>query len=291
MRVTNLHTGQTLRELRMPEGEFGEGIAIIAGSGAAQKLVQLTYQNGTAYEYQLLVLFNSSHAASVPAVNERAGKYPYPPFVKEGWGLASWPGSDTLIMSDGTNSLHVFNAGSFRYVHSLPISLSHASTHHWPATEPSTASPLSFNELELLSPTLLLANLYPTRCLALIDLASARLLSVIQADDAMYRSQFPALEVMNGIAYRPANGSAADSGMLLVTGKRWPAMYEVRIVEQGEEHRDTQQGGRPDGPAEQRVMEASNDEKLRTACPVPAWTAAEAQHARFVLNERNTQRT
>ena len=271
VRVVDLHTGRTLRELRLTDGEFGEGIAVADVDGE-QRLLQLTYQNGTAYDYQLSTLLSLSEAASVPAVDERAAAYPYPPFVKEGWGLASWPGSDVLYMSDGRSALHILSTNNFTYLRSLSISTSHTSSQQPPTTKLDIASSLSLNELELLSPNLLLANLYPTRCLALINLTSAELLSVVQADERMHRSVWPAFDVMNGIAYQP--GSGVMDEMLLVTGKRWPWMYQVEIVE----HRQQQRRD-----SAEQFDKLSDEEQLRRACPTPAWTAAEAEHAKFVL--------
>ena len=262
VRITDLHTGRPVRELRLTEGEFGEGVAVVS-LGGQQTAVQLTYQNGTAYEYPLSALLDSSAAFSVPAAMERVAEHPYPPTVSEGWGLASWPGSELLYMSDGSNTIHVLHSHYFRSIGSFPILFDGPPQQPLPAPSAAAAavSPLSFNELELLSPELLLANLHPTRCLALRNVTSKRLLSVIQADGdgvQMYRSSFPALEVMNGIAYQPNNGSTDD--MLLVTGKMWPAVYQVRI----KEHRlHTQQ--------EERAAE-TDGEQLDRACAVSGWT-------------------
>lgn len=256
----------------MTQGEFGEGTAVVS-VGGEQRVVQLTYQNGTAYQYQLSALLNSSDEFDTSAADRREEVYTYPPFVKEGWGLAAWPASGVVYMSDGTNTLHVLRASNFRYIHSLPVLFPR--TRPQSLTDQSIATPLSLNELELLSPDVLLANLYPTRCLALVNLTSARLLSVIQADDGthqLYHSRYPALEVMNGIAYRPANGSTDD--MLLVTGKLWPAVYQVRIVE-----RSQQLQGRVE-----LVDDSSDEEQMREACPVPEWTSAEAAHAKVVVS-------
>ena len=280
MRITELHTGRSVRQLRLTQGEFGEGVALIS-VGGQQRVVQLTYQNGTAYEYPLSALLNSSNGFSAPAVNAQVAVHAYPPFVKEGWGLASWPDSDLLYMSDGSNTLHLLTANTLQHIRSVPIALSR--TTQLSLVDESVDSPLSFNELELLSPDLLLANLYPTRCLALINLASARLLSVIQADNdggRMHRSSFPALEVMNGIAYRPSDGSV--DAMLLVTGKLWPLLYQVAIEESSE-----QTVGRRDG----RISDLGEHEQLRTACPPPDWTAAEAEHAKMVVAAMQAQST
>ena len=265
LRLTDLHTGRALRELRLTQGEFGEGTAV-AGADGAQSVYQLTYQNDTVYQYPLSALLGPADTFDVTAAASRVASYAYPLFVQEGWGLAAWRGSASLFMSDGTNVIHELHATNFSHIRSHAISL--PSTPRQPAADPSAASPLSFNELELLSPELLLANLYPTRCLALVNLTSARLLSVIQADgkgEALYRSPFPALEVMNGIAYRPGSAGSSD-GVLLVTGKLWPRLYQVRIVERVGRGRDAR-------------AELSDEEQFREACPAPEWTAAEEEHA------------
>ena len=269
LRLTDLHTGRVLRELRLTTDEFGEGTAVVGADGEPSVL-QLTYQNGTAYQYPLSALLGPPDAFDVSAAASRVASYTYPKFVREGWGLAAWPGSASLFMSDGTNTVHELHAANFSHVRSHTIVLDNAPGQA-DAARPA-ASPLSFNELELLSPELLLANLYPTRCLALVNLTSARLLSVVQADgegEPLYRSPFPALEVLNGIAYRP--GSAGSShGVLLVTGKLWPRLYQVTIVERSGRGGDAR-------------AELSDDELFREACPAPEWTAAEEEHAKLVV--------
>jgi glutamine cyclotransferase len=77
------------------------------------------------------------------------------------------------------------------------------------------------NELEYVNGELL-ANVYQSNWVLRIDPATGDVRESIDFSD-LYRDRSPTAEVMNGIAIAP------DSGQLLLTGKLWPVMFEVRL--------------------------------------------------------------
>lgn len=84
------------------------------------------------------------------------------------------------------------------------------------------------NELECLD-GLVIANVWQTPDLLVIDLADGRVAAVIDGrpliDDVIAAAADPgAIDVLNGVA-------ALGDGTFLMTGKLWPLMYRVRVVE------------------------------------------------------------
>jgi glutamine cyclotransferase len=127
-------------------------------------------------------------------------------YAGEGWGLAT--DGTSLIMSDGSDSLRILSPATFqaqRVVHvryrGTPI--------------------FQLNELEYVGGEVV-ANVYQTNMVAWIDPATGIVSQMIDFSD-LYRDRAVAAEVMNGIALAP------DGRQLLLTGKLWPVMFQVRM--------------------------------------------------------------
>jgi glutamine cyclotransferase len=125
----------------------------------------------------------------------------------EGWGLAT--DGTSLIMSDGSDSLRVLSPQTFqvqRVVHARYMN-----------------APLQqLNELEFVDGDVL-ANIYQTDRIARIDPTTGDVREVMDFAGLYPRDQrAPFAEVMNGIA-------SPGDGRLLLTGKLWPKMFEVRL--------------------------------------------------------------
>ena len=82
LREVDLETGRVLRERRLGEGLFGEGLALVR-----DRLVQLTWREGVGFVYDARTL-------------RTVGSFAY---EGEGWGLAS--DGERVVMSDGTATL------------------------------------------------------------------------------------------------------------------------------------------------------------------------------------------
>lgn len=155
------------------------------------RLYQLTWESGIAYTYDAVTL--------APSDSFR--------YAGEGWGLAT--DGTSLIMSDGSDSLRVLSPATFQVERVVHVR--------------SNDEPLyKLNELEYVNGELL-ANVYESTWILRIDPATGRVREMIDFAD-LYPDRAAPADVMNGIAIAP------DSGQLLLTGKLWPVMFQVRLL-------------------------------------------------------------
>lgn len=196
---TGLKGRSTLRRVRLSDGAVMQKQALADdyfGEGLARigdRLIQLTWKAGVGFVYDLdsLERLNSFH------------------YSGQGWGL-TYDG-ERLIMSDGTAVLRFLDPQSLEVVDRQTVTLD--------------GQPLPrLNELEMVRGELW-ANLYPTDVIARIDVDSGQVIGLIDASGL--RARIPALYSpgpLNGIAYD------AENDRLLVTGKLWPRLFQVRLV-------------------------------------------------------------
>jgi glutaminyl-peptide cyclotransferase len=165
------------------------------GEGLAlmhDRLYQLTWESGVAYTYDAATL--------APRDSFR--------YAGQGWGLAT--DGTSLIMSDGSDSLRFLSPATFQVQRVVHVRYNGA--------------PLSkLNELEYVNGDLL-ANVYETNWVLRIDPATGAVRALLDFGD-LYPDRPGNAEVMNGIAVAP------DSGQLLLTGKYWPVLFQVRLHE------------------------------------------------------------
>ncbi|HET6256928.1 MAG TPA: glutaminyl-peptide cyclotransferase [Puia sp.] len=169
---------------------FGEGIAFIDG-----KVYQLTYTTKVGFVYDATTF-------------KKLGEFTIP--THEGWGMTT-NGTD-LIMSDGTSNITYLDPHTFRTVKTLTVS--------------DNNGPVSnVNELELIH-GYLYANQWQTNYILKIDTTTGKVVGRLDLDSlaAEARNKFSGSDVLNGIAYNPA------SGLLYVTGKLWPNIYEIKTT-------------------------------------------------------------
>jgi glutaminyl-peptide cyclotransferase len=168
---------------------FGEGITILHN-----KLYQLTWTNRKGFIYDLKT-FKKTGEFSIPS--------------KEGWGLTT--DGSSLIMSDGSSNLTFLDPLTFKTNRILGVT-----DNNGPAG--------NINELEYVNGTIL-ANIYQTPYIIRIDPNTGKVLG--KADFSKLVSELkikdPDAEYMNGIAWDSAKNK------ILITGKLWPNIYEVRF--------------------------------------------------------------
>jgi glutamine cyclotransferase len=127
----------------------------------------------------------------------------------EGWGLTV--AGDSLWRSDGSHTLYRHDPETFEVLGTLDIN--------------DRGVPLArLNELELVDGRIL-ANVFTEPWIAVIDTETASTTGWIDASPLV--AEVGATDdddVLNGIAVDPA------TGRLWLTGKRWPTLFEVRIV-------------------------------------------------------------
>jgi len=160
-----------------------------------ERLIQLTWKSQTAYVYDI----HDFHLLQT---------FHYP---GKGWGL-TFDGVQ-LIMSDGTDRLRFLDPQSFTEVRKLRI------TDHGRRIS-------QLNELEFINGNIY-ANIYKTDLIAVINSRSGVIEAWLSLQSLYPQSlRMAAGDVLNGIAYAPA------AKHLFVTGKRWPVIYEIRLLPQ-----------------------------------------------------------
>ncbi|HLX67587.1 MAG TPA: glutaminyl-peptide cyclotransferase, partial [Puia sp.] len=127
----------------------------------------------------------------------------------EGWGMTT--NGANLIMSDGTSNITYLDPNTFQVVKTLNVT--------------DNNGPVSnVNELELIH-GYLYANQWQTDYILKIDTSSGKVVGRLDlgAITTEAHNKFPGSEVLNGIAYDPA------TGLIYVTGKLWPSIYEIKV--------------------------------------------------------------
>ena len=168
---------------------FGEGIVFLN-----QKVFQLTYKNQTGFIYDGKTFKN-------------IGKFNY--LNREGWGLTT--DGKSLIMSDGTSYLTYLDPISFNVTKTLDVAENGYVVEH-------------LNELEFIK-GFIYANIWTTNIIVKIDPNTGDVVGKIDLSTLLYESKTrnPNSLETNGIAY----DSISDK--ILVTGKLWPTIYEIKF--------------------------------------------------------------
>ncbi len=197
-RVVEPETGRVLRSSPLPPEQFGEGLALAAGPGAP-RLVQLTWRAGKARFLD-------------PDSLEQRGEAAY---QGEGWGLTT-DGRGRLVMSDGGPWLTLRDPRDFSALGRMRV------------TDGDRPVPM-LNELEWvdgLDPAgpVILANVLGRDRIAAIDPDSGKVRFWIDCSALHPASQRRSpYNVLNGIAWD------REGRRLFVTGKRWPAMFQIAV--------------------------------------------------------------
>ena len=81
------------------------------------------------------------------------------------------------------------------------------------------------NELEYINGKIW-ANVYMTDDIVIINPKDGRVEGIIDCRGLLPKQlRTPETDVLNGIAYNP------EDGKIYITGKNWPELYEIRLVE------------------------------------------------------------
>ncbi len=126
----------------------------------------------------------------------------------EGWGLTH--DGSSLIMSNGSSELKFINPKDFTIQKTITV-------------RDGNSSIRNLNELEFIDGQIY-ANIYMTDRIVRISPSDGRVTAWL--DLSGLRHQLPKpnrAEVLNGITHDPATGH------LLVTGKYWPLMFEIKV--------------------------------------------------------------
>lgn len=199
LREVDLTSGDVLRSIPLTRGPgadlpdyFGEGLERIE-----DRLIQLTWTAGEAFVYELDTF-------------EEIDRFTY---EGEGWGLC-YDGR-YLVMSDGTPYLSIREADTFELIAKQVVTLQ---------GQPIQTGLL--NELECVGEDVY-ANLWQTDFIARIDRTTGAVTGIIDASSLLTEEERAGLHagaVLNGIAYDE------ERALFYVTGKDWPALFEVNFV-------------------------------------------------------------
>ena len=204
LRRLDLATGTATAEARLPDAVFGEGSTVVG-----DRVVVLSWRAGQGFVHDLETL-------------EREATFP---LAGEGWGIAYDQEADRLIVSDGTSTLRFLDPATFAQTGATRVTLN--------------GRPLPrLNELEWIPADggddgsvgvggRLLANVWQQDFVVRIDPDTGVVDGVIDVSRLfpVERRRDPVDDVPNGIAYD------AKTGRLYMTGKRWPALFEVTLRE------------------------------------------------------------
>ena len=196
---TGLENQSSIRKVKLETGEVlqkrdlsGEyfGEGIIVWK---DRLLELTWKAEKGFIYDL-------------ASFEPRGQFPYP---GEGWGLTS--DGKRIIMSDGSAQLRFWDPETLRETGRITVT--------------DGGRPIDqLNELEWVEGEIY-ANIWQTDRIARIDPRNGHVTGWINLRGLLLPQDYNDLtDVLNGIAYDAA------THRLFVTGKRWPKLFEIRLV-------------------------------------------------------------
>lgn len=199
---TGLIGDSSIRELDLSTGSIIRSVPVadVFAEGLTvlgDTTIQITWQNGEAYRYDTDTF-------------TRIDTYTYD---GEGWGVCD--DGDRLIMSDGSPTLQFRDPFDFELLSTIEVRFGNT-----PVDE--------LNELECVGGNVW-ANIWKSSLIIEIDPETGNVVTVLNARSLTPLSvEGSSSNVLNGIAYDPADGT------FLLTGKRWPTIYRVRIDRLGQ---------------------------------------------------------
>ena len=168
------------------------------GEGLAlleDRLYQLTWQSETAFVYDL----------DFEPQGERI-------YLGQGWGLTDL--GDELVMSDGSSRLRFLKPSNFSELRTVRVQADNKAV-------------VRLNELERVEDEIW-ANIYTTDYIARVNPQTGQVVGWIDLRGLLTPKERSRTDVLNGIAYD------RETKRLFVTGKLWPKIFEIELVENGE---------------------------------------------------------
>ncbi|MCZ4225349.1 glutaminyl-peptide cyclotransferase [Pedobacter rhodius] len=194
LRKVNVQTGKVLQRARLDTALFGEGITLIGN-----KILQLTWMDKKAFVYDKDTF-------------KQLAEFPYS-VGREGWGLTF--DGQKIYTSDGSNTIYLMNKDTYQKIGSIEVFDDKGSRDN-------------INELEYIDGKIY-ANVYLTNDIIIINPENGTIEGKIDLTGLFPSDYFKAgterdNNVLNGIAYDKAGKR------LFVTGKKWPYIFEIKIV-------------------------------------------------------------
>jgi glutamine cyclotransferase len=199
---TGLEGNSSLRKVELNTGKVLKKVDLdpkYFGEGLTifqGKIYQITWLSGVGFVYDVGTL-------------AKVAEFHYD---GEGWGLTH--DERSLILSDGSNRLQFLDPKEFKVKRSIEVFY-----HGKPLSE--------LNELEYINGQIF-SNVWHQNLIARIDPATGRLLGIVDLTGLGSGLGLGSEDVLNGIAY------VSKTDNLLVTGKRWPFLFRIRLIESSE---------------------------------------------------------
>lgn len=198
---TGQETGSSLREVELETGRVIRQHNLdpsLFGEGITpykERIYQVTWRNKVGF------IYNKSDFRLINKI-----------FIQtEGWGLTTI--NDRIVMSDGSNVLYFHEPEMFNAVSRIEVYDNEKKIDQ-------------LNELEYIDGEIW-ANIWQTDLIARIDPLSGKVNSYVDMSSLYPESKRRETyaDVLNGIAWD------ARGGRIFVTGKKWPKVYEIKIIE------------------------------------------------------------
>ena len=165
IKEVNIKTGETIRDMGIPQEYFGEGITLVGN-----KLIQLTWRSNIGFVYDKKTF-------------KKLREFSY---STEGWGL-TFDGKN-LIMSDGSENLFYMDTVNYSVLRKVQVYDNHTAI-------------TKLNELEYID-GFIYANIYTTDFIVKIDPKTGKVIERWEMPDLLNESdRMPETDVLNGIAY------------------------------------------------------------------------------------------
>ena len=190
LRKEILINGKIEKEIKLDSQFFGEGITVFDN-----KIYQLTYKEKKVFVYNVNTL-------------EKLNEFDFTSETNEGWGLTH---NDTsLIFSDGSAFIYFCNPATFKITKKLKVF-------------DQLKDVAMLNELEYHNGKLF-ANIYGQPFIAEINPSTGEVNAYINLTNILKPEEIKSkIDVLNGIAINNITGN------LLVTGKWWPLIFEIKL--------------------------------------------------------------
>jgi glutaminyl-peptide cyclotransferase len=196
---TGLNGRSSLRQIRVQTGEVVRQVDLAAqffGEGVTllgNEVIQLTWQSHIGFVYQLGDLHWMRSFS----------------YSGEGWGITT--DGRQIFMSDGSPEIHVLDSSTFLEKRRLKV-------------HDGSAPVAQLNELEFVEGEIF-ANVWHSDRIARISPQTGEVVGWIDLTGLLSLPQRSDPDaVLNGIAYNP------QGKRLFVTGKLWPAIFEIQVI-------------------------------------------------------------
>lgn len=194
LRKVDIQTGKVLQRAKLDTALFGEGITLIGN-----KILQLTWMDKKAFVYDKETF-------------KQLAEFPYS-VGREGWGLTF--DGQKIYTSDGSNTIYFMDKNTYQKTGSIDVFDDKGARDN-------------INELEYIDGKIY-ANVYLTNTIIIINPENGTIEGKIDLTGLFPSDYFKAgterdNNVLNGIAYDKIGKR------LFVTGKKWPNIFEIKII-------------------------------------------------------------